>query len=485
MSIDLSLDRIRDLISHLPPYTRPTCHIAGTNGKGSVAALLSSIFAAAGYTVGRFNSPHLVHVHDCISLNNATVSRVTYDSIYTEVCRTNEENACRASSFELLTVTALQIFERAEVHIVVLEVGMGGRLDATNVIPDECVLVSALTAVDLDHQAFLGETVAKIAREKAAIARPGKPFVLGPQTHTEVEEIVRAVIEEVGGSLLRANPASLRGHFNSQEVLSWDPSTSLPPQAVQVKVQSISQILDVDLPLHGRHQLDNLGTVAAVVDALLSHTDRLHVSMGLRQRLTAAAVASGIREVSWPGRLSFHAVPILGRDPLTVLADGAHNPASARTLSSYIVDVIVALSRSLAKSDQAGRTPFHLAYIIGLSHSPPKTPQQVLEPLLHLPIPLEAAAHVDLKISVAAIRFTPPDGMPWVKSVPPADIRQAISALDTTAVLWKDNDEAIGPEQIAKALSWVADERRFNAGRGLAVLAGSLYLVADLYRLIV
>jgi dihydrofolate synthase len=170
MSIDLSLDRLRILVNHLPPYTRPTCHIAGTNGKGSVSALVSSILQSS-LNVGRYNSPHLVSIYDCITINNIPVSSALYNAARAEVTEKDFEKGTKLSSFEILTLTALRVFEREQVDVAVVEVGMGGRLDATNIIPDDTILVSALTAVDVDHQFYLGDTVGKIALEKAGIAR--------------------------------------------------------------------------------------------------------------------------------------------------------------------------------------------------------------------------------------------------------------------------------------------------------------------------
>ena len=149
MSIDLSLNRIRALAARLPSYTRPTIHIAGTNGKGSVAAMVSSVLRESGLRVGRFNSPHLVHVWDSIDLCGHAVSLEQYERVRKEVEEANE--GIGASSFEVLTGTALKLFEDEKVDVVVLEVGMGGRLDATNVIPDDAVAVSVITSVGLDH----------------------------------------------------------------------------------------------------------------------------------------------------------------------------------------------------------------------------------------------------------------------------------------------------------------------------------------------
>ena len=136
MSINLSLVRISQLLVHVRPYTRPTCHIAGTNGKGSVSALLSQILVASSYRVGRFNSPHLVSIYDCITIDGEPVSSVVYDDVMHRVVAADTELGLKSTNFELLACTALVVFEEAEVDIAVVEVGMGGRLDATNVIPD-------------------------------------------------------------------------------------------------------------------------------------------------------------------------------------------------------------------------------------------------------------------------------------------------------------------------------------------------------------
>jgi folylpolyglutamate synthase/dihydrofolate synthase len=472
MSIDLSLDRIRDLLTHVGPYRRPTCHIAGTNGKGSVTAILSSIFGSARFSVGRFNSPHLVHVHDCVSVNNTTVSRQTYESTYTEVSRINDLHGCRASSFELLTVTALQIFEHEQVDVVVLEVGMGGRLDATNVIPDDCVLVSALTSVDLDHQAFLGDTVEKITKEKAAIARKDKPFIIGPQAHPEVVTTAQTIVEGVGGVLIQAKPAIILEAEGLVSAPAWN-FTNLPSaHTVQVHLTDLGSF-KVGFSLYGTHQLDNLGTAVAIVDALRTN---LKLDPRWREQLTTQAITSGISEVNWPGRLSFHTYRVKGRKSLHILADGAHNAASALTLSSYVSQLVHA-----SLSEEPAR-PLHLVYVLALSHSPPKTPEQVLGPLLHVG-PLPKGSNV--RMSVAALRFTPPEGMPWVKATPPEDIRRVVSTLyPGFKLVSMSDDEASGPTALAEVLRGISESTQSDGSQTLVVVAGSLYLVADLYRVL-
>jgi len=274
MSIDLTLDRIQNLLSQFEKYSRPTIHVAGTNGKGSVCAILTSIFLAANppLSVGRFNSPHLVDVTDSITVNGEAVSKAKFDAVYLEVKDKNDRQSIAASSFELLTVTALLIFERLHVDVVVCEVGMGGRLDATNVIPDEAIVASVIISIDLDHQAFLGATVAAIAREKAGIIRRNKPVVLSQQNHPEVLGVVEEVASKQEAFLTVAPCATLRNWNESLDgdkhpPFSLNPFSPPPPNPVSVKF-SDSDSYDLLLPLQGEHQRNNLGAVVALLKVL-------------------------------------------------------------------------------------------------------------------------------------------------------------------------------------------------------------------------
>ncbi|KAJ6525264.1 Mur ligase [Mycena vulgaris] len=463
MSIDLTLDRIQRLARHLPPYTRPTCHIAGTNGKGSVSALVSSMLASSTppLSVGRFNSPHLVSVNDCIVINGESVSSEVYEAAHAEVEAADKAHSIGVSSFELLTLTALLIFEQAKLDVVVLEAGMGGRLDATNIIPDECVLVSALTAVDLDHQAFLGPTVADIAAEKATIARPRTPFVLGGQEHADVEAVVARVVTAVGAELLYALPvlprewdAALDGPTPPPFSLSATPFAPPPPRPVRFAMPCFAHPVSALLPLHGEHQLDNLALAVSVVSAVLMNP----AWAAARARFTEASIAQGIQHVAWRGRLSFH---VLDTPRARVLADGAHNAASARTLAAYLAALL----------DGAPR-PAALTFVLALSHSPPKTPLETLAPLL-------AVAGAD--VGIALVEFSPPEGMPWVRAVPPAELRAVVGELAPTVETWVEGDEKDASGGLQGALEWAAG--RHAERDGLVVVAGSLYLVADFYRL--
>ena len=540
MSIDLSLDRLRILISHLPPYTRPTCHIAGTNGKGSVSALLSTILQSSSPSlkVGRYNSPHLVSIYDCITIDNIPVSSASYNAAHAEVTEKDLEKGTKLSSFEILTLTALRVFEREQVDVAVVEVGMGGRLDATNIIPDISILVSALTAVDLDHQFFLGDTVDKIAFEKAGIARKKRPFVLGfqnPAHAQQVETSVKKVVGEVGAVLVPAITVFKRDWDatvdgpppESFSLLSSQTSQSPPPQPVEISLPCFSSPLQALLPLYGAHQLDNLGTALTVINTLLTDPscDEMLIpnsstyrstSVSLKNIITLESVAKGIKETKWPGRLSFHTVHLSPSHstpneapppPFLVLADGAHNPASAKTLGNYITHLLyqtIASTKEDPNYQARRRNPIcinlNITYILSLSHSPPKTPLQTLSPLFPLGIPEFGDITVSTTISVGLLRFTPPEGMPWIKCVPPTEVEGVVKGLIPDANVWvvpdvadvveakvENGTEGKNESAMEKALRWAAGKRKENEKDGveqvnLVVLAGSLYLVADFYR---
>lgn len=491
--IDLTLDRIQRLTTYLPPYTRPTCHITGTNGKGSVTALLSSICLASSppLSVGRFNSPHLVSIYDSILIDNDPVTHDDYSIARTEVECADREHSVGASSFELLVMTALRIFERKQLDVVVIEVGMGGRLDATNIIPDNAIMVSAMTAVDLDHQYFLGDTVEEIAREKAGIARRGKPFVIGRQRHPTVLTAVEEVLRWLEGdsdpdspiSISAQIPFELEGDKPQPVGPFFSPSNleTMLSRSVRLSLDDDTQIV-AKLLLHGDHQLDNLGVAISIISTLLKHPSCLRMlPHDIHTRITSETVAQGIASANWPGRLSFHTIT-LPKKPfsaierenhsLTVLADGAHNPASSATLRQFINQM---LSLHVQTSE-----PIPLTFVLALSHSPPKTPLQTLSPLF-LPPFLSG----QVKISIALVEFTPPEGMPWVQSVPFSDVRQTIAQLAPGIEVWVPNHDGDKSEgQVLQALRWAAKRQEESDEQGLVVVAGSLYLVADFYRLL-
>jgi folylpolyglutamate synthase/dihydrofolate synthase len=466
MSVELRLDRIQALSLHFPPYTRPTCHIAGTNGKGSVSALLSSIFSASSLKVGRFNSPHLITVRDCIVIGGKPVDAEVYASARVAVELFNERKAIGASLFEILTLTALVIFEAAQVDVAVIEVGMGGRLDATNVIDDKAILVSALTSVDLDHTAFLGPTVKDIAKEKAGIARAGKVFLIGEQKWDEVTVTAKTVAESLGAEVLE-----VEGKVHKTQCESDQSGSTMrrPPQPVRLSIRCFPNPVDVLLPLRGEHQISNLAVAVSIVDVLLSHPSCSHFA--LRDKITPQSVAQGIGSASWPGRLSWHTFSLLphsGSVKLDVLVDGAHNAAAAESLSAYV--------SQLTRRDH--NSPVKVVYILALSDSPKKSASDVIAPLI--------TPHFR---DVALVEFGDVEGMPWVKSVEVLKLRDVVRHIAPDAEIWCPTDgvEERGGEEkrepLLRALEW-ASTRKKHGEQPLVVIAGSLYLVADFYRLL-
>lgn len=435
--MDLSLSRIRSLASFLPRYTRPTIHIAGTNGKGSTTAFVDSILRQAGFLTGRFNSPHLVTVRDSILLDGHTISSDDYQETFQSVAIANAIGDCRCTTFELQTATALLAFERAGVEVAILEVGLGGRLDATNVIPDDSVLVSGISAIDLDHQAVLGDTVELIAREKAGIARSGRPCVLGGQSHQEAIDMVKKSVGAVGGHLIHATQHVQVVPCNPQPT----DASSLPPPATKVVIHFLGEQTHTTLNIQGIHQASNASLAVAIVEALRH-------SPSLRQ-VTINQVTQGLRLTKWPGRLEWINYSNLKAtehiQDTWLLVDGAHNPASAATLASYLASVSISQPRS---------------YVVSLSQSPSKSPQSTLGAIL---LPNDR---------VAVVPFSPVDSMSWIKPQDPVAVLQAAKEMvgpSGDVVVWDD---------LGTALRWAAD------GHSVVVITGSLYLVADLYRLL-
>lgn len=290
--------------------------IAGTNGKGSTAASLASILVAAGHKTGLYTSPHLVRVNERIRVNGTAVSDDDFTALYSELEAKSQELIAdghlpwHPSFFEMLTAMAFQHFSRVGVEVAVLEVGMGGRLDATNAVEPT---VSVITDISLDHQKFLGDTISEIAREKAGIIHERGLLVTLPQ-HPEANEVIgRAALERKARAVSAAQyvPSLTPGE-------DWGAKNSYP---LTVMDQSIT----VDSPLIGRHQLRNIALAIAAAEQLKE--------VGIP--VTANDIERGIRETKWPGR--FQVIAASKQHPEIVL-DVAHNPAGAWALRSSLSD---------------------------------------------------------------------------------------------------------------------------------------------------
>ncbi len=296
----LGLERINALLAQLghPEQNLRIVHVAGTNGKGSACAMIASVCRAAGLRTGLYTSPHLTSPTERISLNGAPVSETAFAALFEKVHRIAEEMLeagqldAHPSYFETVTAMAFEAFRHTD--IVVLEVGLGGRLDATNVVTPE---LTVITPVDYDHEAYLGNTLTAIAGEKAGILKPGVPLIMSPQ-HPEAEAVILSRAAQLGCSVIKA--------------------AEQPVSQIDISARETRFTLDNDgfvCPLAGKHQLQN--AITAVLACL-------------KLNIAAEAIQKGLAQTRWPGRLEF-----VQHNPDVVL-DGAHNPAGARALAAYI-----------------------------------------------------------------------------------------------------------------------------------------------------
>ncbi len=320
------LAHMRVLLQELghPERSFPSVLIAGTNGKGSTAATLASILRASGLKTALYTSPHLVRLNERIRINGIEISDDEFAGLHAEVDGTAERLVQRQelpwhpSFFEMMTAIAFTHFSRRHVDIAVLEVGMGGRLDATNVVDPR---VSVIADISLDHQKFLGNTVGEIAREKVGIIRPGGIAVTLPQQPEANDVIGNTILElgAVGVSAVQYVPPVSPG---SADYLT--PNSPGASSHYRYPLQVMGKTITVETGLTGRHQLRNTALAIAAAEELG------------KQRfssITADTIERGIRETHWPGR--FQILPAHNGWPEIVL-DVAHNPAGAWALRSAL-----------------------------------------------------------------------------------------------------------------------------------------------------
>jgi dihydrofolate synthase/folylpolyglutamate synthase len=320
------LAHMRVLLAALghPERSFPSVLIAGTNGKGSTAATLASILQASGLKTGLYTSPHLVRINERIRLDGSPIPDDDFALLHDVVGRTVErlvgegDLPWHPSFFEMLTAMAFEYFARSRPDMVVLEVGMGGRLDATNVAEPK---ISIITDISLDHQKYLGETVAEIAREKAGIIRPNGVVVTLPQL-PEANDVIGHTIIDAGARAVNAVPYVPPVSPGSASSLTSDGPQTAIRNRYPLEVMG-TEIL-VDSPLVGRHQLRNLALAIAAAEEM--HNQRY-------PQITPQTIAQGIRETHWPGR--FQVLPATAGNPEYVF-DVAHNPAGAWALRSTL-----------------------------------------------------------------------------------------------------------------------------------------------------
>ncbi|KPJ49508.1 MAG: hypothetical protein AMJ38_03235 [Dehalococcoidia bacterium DG_22] len=312
---NFDLRRVHSLLARLgnPHLGRQTIHIAGSKGKGSVAAMIASVLRAAGYRSGLYTSPHLHNVRERIVVDGQPIGEDEFASLIEVlaplVAAENKDGRFgQLTTFELLTALALLYFQDRGAQWQVLEVGMGGRLDATNVVDEKAVCV--ITPISLEHTTVLGDTVEKIAAEKAAIVRPGTIVAMAFQPYPEAAVVIRARAAELAAPLLDV------GETYSVQRLGWD----LTGQSFRLAGPGCSR--ELWLPLLGAHQLENAATAVATIDALRKG--------GVA--ILEESISEGLSRLSWPGRLE------VLRDKPLIVVDGAHNGHSARRLRQALRD---------------------------------------------------------------------------------------------------------------------------------------------------
>ena len=434
------LAHMRVLLAALghPERRFPSVLIAGTNGKGSTAATLASILLAAGYRTALYTSPHLVRINERIRIDDEQIADQEFAALHERI----EQVASRLVSagelpwhpsfFEMLTAIAFTHFAQAKVQIAVLEVGMGGRLDATNVVEP---LLSVITDIALDHQKILGNTIAEIAAEKAGIIHPGGLVITLPQ-HPAANDVIGNVVLERGARAINA----------ARYVPPVSPAAE--PQPASYPLDVMGEEILIQSPLTGRHQYRNLAlAIAAAVELNAIDVgpapETTHVgaaalgcagepSSPVSFHISPAAIATGIRRTCWPGR--FQIVPAHDAWPEVVL-DVAHNPAGAWALRS-------------ALSQRYGERP--LTFVFGAMRD------KAIAEIAQILFPL--AEHV------IATRADNP------RSATPQEISEA--AAPTGA-------DVLCAASVPHALS---QARALAGTRGLVVVTGSIYIVGEAMR---
>ncbi|HXM67848.1 MAG TPA: folylpolyglutamate synthase/dihydrofolate synthase family protein [Candidatus Acidoferrum sp.] len=309
-----------------PERRFPGVLIAGTNGKGSTAATLASILQTSGLKTGLYTSPHLIRINERIRVNGVEIGDDDFASLHGEVDRVAEgliergELPWHPSFFEMMTAIAFAHFANEKVELAVLEVGMGGRLDATNVVEPR---VSVITDISLDHQKYLGETVGEIAREKAGIIRPGGAVVTLPQ-QPEANDVIGNTILELGARAVNAVPYVPPVSPGSSEYLVPNANSGKSGSIYRYPLQVLGEEILVESRLVGRHQLRNIALAIAAAAELHQQ------GFG---GITAHSIENGIRETNWLGR--FQVIRARPGWPEMVI-DVAHNPAGAWALRSAL-----------------------------------------------------------------------------------------------------------------------------------------------------
>ncbi|KAI5950165.1 FOL3 [Candida jiufengensis] len=303
MPIDLGLSRITKLLSHLnnPHLKYKSIHIAGTNGKGSTLAYISSILTQSHKIKnGKFTSPHLIEINDCITINNKIYSKSKFDIVNIDILSLNQKLKLNCTEFELLTVTAFKIFEIEKVELALIEVGVGGRLDATNVLeritdPNEGVIATGITKIGMDHEKLLGDSIEAIASEKAGIIKSSIPCFVDSSNDSKVLQVIKEKCKSESSESIIVKP-----NEETNELIKYS-------------------------PLKGQYQINNLSLAISITNYINTKY--------YNNQITKNQIIEGIKKTDWPGRLQYINVPNIHQK---ILLDGAHNESASIELSRYL-----------------------------------------------------------------------------------------------------------------------------------------------------
>ncbi|WP_263366855.1 bifunctional folylpolyglutamate synthase/dihydrofolate synthase [Edaphobacter bradus] len=446
-----------------PQATFPSVLIAGTNGKGSTSASLASILTAAGYRTALYTSPHLSRVNERIQVSGTSISDDDFARLYFRVDDTAQRLVREAalpqhpSFFETLTALAFAYFAEQQIDIAILEVGMGGRLDATNIVEP---LLSIITDISLDHQDYLGHTIAEIAREKAGILRPRGTLITIPQ-HPEANQAIGEVAATLDLHAISAAPyvphTPIATDQEDKSVLSearvphpsqlhregWE-SQTLPRNRYSLTLAG--QPLEIDSPLLGQHQQRNIALAIAAAEELRNPMSyKSLISNSNSYKITNQQIEEGIRNTRWPGRLELIRLP---EGPALIL-DVAHNPAGAWTLRAAISQLPEEQPRTLLFSCLRDKDIREMTQILLplFDSSADRPPSRWKDHVLFAPIHNPRAASLD-------------------------DLLAAARSLDVPATATASIEAAL------------AEARRLTPPNGLILATGSIYLVGELRQLV-
>ncbi|CAZ79277.1 unnamed protein product [Tuber melanosporum] len=414
--IDLGLKRIARLVRDHGKFSWRAIHVAGTNGKGSVCAYISSCLESSGIPSARFTSPHLVDRRDCITVNGALVNEELFLAAEAAVKQKNAQEKIGASEFEILTATAFEIFSRERVDLAVIEVGIGGRLDATNVIKSP--IAAVITKIGLDHQAFLGSSLEEIAGEKGGVIKAGSRCIVDGTNEERVLSVLGKMAEEAGVESFHAVRPEMVGEKGGVD-----------GRICEITTEAFGRQRFEGF-LKGNYQPANLSCAVHV----LSYLSMEYPS------ITASTVLAGVRNTSWPGRMDTIDLSCLfpGQER-RVLLDGAHNIQAALALSDYVTKELRTGGRFVSWNIAASKG---------------KDVKEMLGILLR---PGD---------KVVAVEFGPVDGMPWVTATSTGDIIGAVrEAFGEEIEAVDGGKDVLGG--VKAALELAGDE-------GRTVVAGSL-----------